>query len=155
MLKRSIKIYLASSFAYNDKQLTEQRKATMQLASDYLKLNKGITVYNPATMKIKNAWDYSMWDWGNLVFKKDKQHLDESDIVVFLSYGKENNAGSVWEVGYAYAKDKPIILVSMDPTQPESLMVVHSAYTCLKGLDSLLKYDFQHMPIHTIDVVES
>lgn len=149
------KIYLASSFAYNNKELTQHRKEIMKQASDYLTDHKQVDVYNPSTMKIEHAWDYSMWDWGNLVFQEDKKHLDESDIVVFLSYGKENNAGSVWEVGYAYAQKKPIILVSMKDDEPESLMVIHSAHACLKGLNELFEYNLEEMPRVKIDVIES
>ena len=148
-----MKIYLASSFAYEDKQLTETRKATMKQIQEYLE-SLGFTVYNPSTLKIPNAWDYSYWDWGQLVFEADYKEIDTCDLVVFVSYGKENNAGSVWEVGHAYGK-VPIIMVSMNPAQPESLMVVHSAHACVNGFEGLLNYDFKTMPRTRIDVVES
>jgi len=149
-----MKIYLASSFAYEDRALTEARKKTMAEAQAMLE-GKGFDVYNPSTLKIENAWDYSMWDWGDLVYQEDKKNVDSSDLVVMLSYGKENNAGSAWECGYAAGINKAVILVSMNPSQPESLMLVHSAHACLDGLDGLREYDFSNMPKMRIDRIES
>lgn len=137
-----MKIYLASSFAYEDKIKTTIRKCMMNLFKEFLE-KKGFSVYNPCELKIENAWDYSMYDWGQKVFEADKKEIDSSDCIVFISYGKENNAGSVWEVGYAYAKNIPIILVSIIPDTPESLMCIHSAHACLKGFEGLQNYDFE------------
>lgn len=148
------KIYLASSFAYADKDKTNDRKLTMQLFERHLNM-LGFEVYNPSKLKIENAWSYSMYDWGNLVFQEDKKALDECDFVVFISYGKENNSGSVWEVGYSYALNKKIIMVSMNENSPESLMVIHSCHACLKGFKEFLSYDFKSMPITKIDCIES
>ena len=75
-----MKVYLASSFAYTDRQKTEARKATMNLFEQNL-INRGIEVYNPSKLKIKNAWDYSMWDWGQLVFEADHKELDKCDLL--------------------------------------------------------------------------
>lgn len=163
MAKKVLEIYLACSFAYEDKNLTNERKDTMKEIQDYLEspefankysLDK-VNVYNPSTLKIKNAWDYSFWDWGNLVFEADRDHVNEADLIVFVSYGKENNAGSVWETGYAYSKNIPVILVSMNPDSPESLMVVHSAHACIDGISGLKQYDFNSMPKTRIERVES
>lgn len=149
-----IKVYLACSFAYSDRSKTNERKSIMDTAQALLE-SHNFSVYNPSHLKIENAWDYSMWDWGNLVFQRDKQELDDADFVIFISYGKENNAGAVWEVGYAYALGKKIITVSMDVDAPESLMIIHSSWACLDGLDGLYKYDFKTMPRLTIERTES
>jgi len=148
------KIYLASSFAYADREKTEERKAIMQQFESNL-IERGFIVYNPSKLKIPNAWDYSMWDWGQLVFEADYKELNNCDLVVFISYGKENNAGSAWEVGYAYAKNIPIIMVSMDKNSPESLMLLHSARACLAGFEEFINYDLSILPKTKIDVVES
>lgn len=149
-----MKIYIACSFACSDKAKTELRKAVMQGAEKIL-LDKNFTVYNPSKLKIENAWDYSMWDWGNLVFEEDKKQLDESDLIVFLSYGKENNAGAAWEIGYAYAKNKKVVVISLDKDVPESLMILHSAWTCMNSLQDLAEYDFTNLPRNKIERVES
>lgn len=149
-----INVYLASSFAYMDKDKTEERKSTMEIFQRHLNM-LGFEVYNPSKLKIENAWSYSMYDWGNLVFQEDKKQLDNCDFVVFISYGKENNAGSAWEVGYAYALGKKIIMVSMNDAAPESLMMIHSCHACIHGFKDFLNYDFASLPMTKIDCVES
>lgn len=149
-----MKIYIACSFAYKDRVKTSIRKETMEKCENILK-NRGFEIYNPSKLKIPNAWDYSMWDWGKMVFDADRAEIDTSDMVVFISYGKENNAGSVWEVGYAYAKNIPVIMISMNKDCPESLMLIHSAHTCLESLDQLKTYDFNSLPKYQIERVES
>lgn len=149
-----MKIYLACSFAYEDRELTQTRKTTMGLFQNHL-TDLGHEVYNPSQLKIENAWDYSMYDWGNLVFQADKKAIDDADLIIFISHGKENNAGSVWEVGYAYALGKKIIMISMNENSPESLMVIHSCHACLKGVEEFWNYDFDNMPKKEIDCVES
>lgn len=151
------KIYLACSFACEDKTICEKRKFWMQEAENILE-EKGFEVYNPSKLKIENAWDYSYWDWGNLVFQEDLKNLDECDMVVYLSYGKANNDGSVWEDAYAYAKGKPVLVVSMNPDSPESLMILHSAWACIDGIykhGGLYDYDFEEMPRTKIERIES
>lgn len=149
-----MKIYLACSFAYMDKRKTNKRKEILEVVERGLH-NKGYEVYNPSKLKIENAWDYSYWDWGQKVFDADVKALDEADLVIMLSFGKENNAGSAWECGYACGTNKKVILVSMNPDEPESLMMLHSAYACVKGLHGLDNYDFDTMPRTKIDVIES
>lgn len=151
------KIYLACSFAYADKEKTQERKNIMSDVADFLK-SKGHIVYNPSQLKIENAWDYTMYEWGKRVFESDVYTLDGADLVVFLSFGKENNAGSVWEVGYSYCNKTPIIVVSMNPDSPESLMVIQSATACLKGFEGLKNYDLDNIKSgynEIYDIVES
>ena len=151
---RTLKIYLACSFAYTNKELTNERKDMMNKIQEYLE-TKSFEVYNPSKLKIENAWDYSYWDWGDLVYQEDKKQLDSSNLVVFVSYGKENNAGSVWEVGYACGRNISVLLVSMNPDSPESLMTLHSAHACIDGFEGLKNYDFETMPRTKIERIES
>lgn len=163
MNKRIIKIYIASSFAYKDKHLTQERKTVMRWVQNYLQSELfhqrypsiELSVYNPSTLKIPNAWNYSYWDWGNLVYEEDKKQVDTADLIIFISYGKGNNDGSTWEVGYAYGKNIPILVVSMEPAQSESLMVLHSAHACVDGLEGLKSYNFELMPQTKIERIES
>ena len=138
-------IYLAASFAYEDKRKTEERKLIIEQAENILH-HKNLSVYLPQDLQIPNAWDYPSSEWGLMVFANDVVALDHCDIVVMLSFGKENNAGAAWEVGYAYAKKKKVIVVSMTD-EIESLMIQHGSYAQLKGLEQLEKYDFDKMPM--------
>jgi nucleoside 2-deoxyribosyltransferase len=147
-------IYLACSFACSDKDESKRRQNEMSRAEVILE-SYGLDVYVPSRLKIPNAWDYSERDWGLMVFANDLHSLDISDIVVFLSYGKKNNNdGSAWECGYAFAKGKKVIVVSMS-TDTESLMVMHGSYAQLDGLDGLEQYDFKKMPRTQLERRES
>lgn len=139
-----MKIYLACSFAYKDRNKTEARKQVMRLVKQNL-ADKGFDVYNPSELVIENAWDYTMHEWGRLVFEADHQALDSCDAVVFLSFGKENSSGAVWEIGYAYGKNIPIVMVSMANGDAESLMCIHSARAVLNGLDGFFAYDLNSL----------
>lgn len=144
-------IYLAASFAYQDKEKTKERKDIIEAAATIL-VQKGFQVYVPHALKIPNAWDYPEDEWGLMVFANDLVFLNNAQIVVMLSFGKENNAGAAWEVGYAYSQGKKIIVVSMTD-ESESLMVLHGSYAQVKGLDGLTKYDFESLPVTRLEHV--
>ena len=137
------RVYLAASFAYTDKEQTKKRCEAIDEVVMTLKL-KGLDVYVPHEMKIPNAWAHTMQEWGLMVFSRDVAEIDKSDSVVMLSWGKENNAGAAWEVGYAFAKGKKVVVVAMSEA-PQSLMVLHGSYAQVKH-ENLFDYDFDTMP---------
>jgi nucleoside 2-deoxyribosyltransferase len=48
------------------------------------------------------------------IFQKDLQRLDWAEAVVAIMDGPDPDSGTSWECGYAYARDKPTILVRTD-----------------------------------------
>lgn len=67
--------------------------------------------------------------------------IESSDLIVVITNGKD--VGTMWEAGYAFAVDKPIIYVWVDrlPGQKFNLMLAASgavAYSMIE-LDELLK----------------
>ncbi len=108
-------------------------------------IEKGYDVYAPWTMKIQRAWDYPNKDWGLMVFTVDLQHLEECDIVVVLSYGRYSTTGTAWEQGYAYARDKRILVVEMN-TNIQSIMIANGCNASVKGLLGLSNYDLDNFP---------
>lgn len=114
-----MKIYLASPF-FNQKQ----RENVEQVASVYRGL--GYEVFVPMEHTIPNAWDLPNHQWANAVFRTDVNAIQECDIVVAIVYGMEDDAGTSWEIGYAYGINKPVNLLLMNETT-YSLMVVQSA----------------------------
>lgn len=136
------RIYLAASFAYKDKKKTESRKKVIEEIADIL-IKKGNEVYVPHQHKIPNAWDMSMTEWSRRVFLMDKESLDEADVVLFLSFGKENNAGAVWECGYAFGKSIPVVTVRMTD-DVESLMVTGGSRAVINRA-CLNDYDFDEL----------
>ncbi len=49
-----------------------------------------------------------------LIFKKCVEGVDSSDIVVAVLDGVDVDSGTAWEIGYAYAKDKPVVGLRTD-----------------------------------------
>ena len=106
---------------------------------------KGYDVYAPWMMKIPYAWDYPNKDWGLMVFTVDLQHLEECDIVVVLSYGRYSTTGTAWEQGYAYARDKKILVVEMNDSI-QSIMIANGCNASVVGLTGLSNYDLDNFP---------
>lgn len=137
-----MKTYIAASFAYEDKNKTNLRKQQIEEVVSKIKLNT--TFYIPHQLKIPNAWDISLEEWSRKVFEHDIEALNESDLVIFISYGKENNAGSVWECGYAYAKNIPVVVIKMTE-DVESLMISNTARAIIRESE-IEDYDFTTLP---------
>ena len=149
-------IYVAASFAYADKNKTEERKRLIKEVVDKIKTYLPGEYYLPQELKIENAWDYSLEDWGRLVYIEDLMKLKTADIVIFISFGKENNAGAVWEIGFAAGMNcilaaseahsgwKNIIMIKMN-NEPESLMVTNSVNTIITK-DEIDTYDWKLRP---------
>ena len=141
-----MKVYVAASFAYSDKDKTAQRKQDIEGIVNKIKTKyvDCFDFYLPHQLKIVNAWDYSLETWANMVFTHDIEALNDSDLVIFISYGKENNAGAVWECGYAFAKQIPVIVIKMTD-YIESLMVTSSAHAIITQ-NEISQYDFYKLP---------
>ena len=133
------RIYLASPFFSND-----NRQNAMD-ATEIIR-SRGYSVYLPLEHKILNAWDYPNYQWGKMVFQNDVDAINNSDIVVVLSYGRESTAGTNWEAGYAYGIGKDVIVVEMPQVKLMSLMLANGRVATLKSIEDLKLYDFEHMP---------
>ena len=141
-----MKIYIAASFAYADKKSTEAAQQIIMTVAYGLR-NRGFDVFVPHEHKLPNAWDLSNHDWGMAVYGMDVNALEESDVVVALSQGKQfNQDGFALECGYACGRGKRVILLSLRPEMVESIMITSAAYTWLNDINELLNYDFDEMP---------
>ena len=139
-----MKIYIASSFAYQDKKIANERKKKIEEAANLLR-NRGFDVYVPHEHTIDHAWDYPNKDWGLMGFAVDIQHLEECDAVVVLSYGRHSTTGTAWEQGYAYARNKKILIVEMNDSI-QSIMIANGSNASVKGLIGLKNYDLDRFP---------
>lgn len=146
-----MKIFLASSFAYVDPQVSALRKEAIIRAADILK-RRGFDVYVPHLNEVENAWEMSNYDWAMAVASEDKTEILQSDTVVLLTYGKEkNNAGVSFESGfvdgvnlYRVSKgEKPIRLVLVKMNEEiESLMMWSASTLQIRGVEALETLDF-------------
>lgn len=118
-------------------------RANAAIAEETL-IEKGFEVYCPWKIHVPHAWEYPNTEWGLMVFMADMIELDKADMVVVLSYGRAGTCGTAWEQGYAYAKEKKIIMVEMTD-EIQSIMMANGRYATVKGLIGLSEYDFNEM----------
>ena len=155
-------IYVAASFCYEDRAKTSQRKYLIEKVVERVKKFLPGDYYLPHQLTIPNAWDISLEEWAKAVYDHDICALDDADLILFISFGKENNAGAAWEVGYAigqrdignyYASEyefeptlwnKKIICIKMTD-EPESLMIANSVNTIIKESE-IESYDWKELP---------
>src|SRR3989344_5512321 len=84
--------------------------------------------------------DAGLYDNGDskIFFDKNKEALDECDIVIAYLDWKGISSGTAWEIGYAYAKNVPIIALAEDPeTLKESYRICVMNFNSVKVVGSL------------------
>lgn len=133
------KVYLAASLSQDKRETTEKVRQIL--------LKKGFDVYNPVDNFIPNAWDYPNTEWGLMVFTNDITAINNSDIIVAVSYGRiDDTGGTCWEIGYAFGIGKKVVVVEMNQSVPISLMIANGSYARVNGLNGIEGYDFDAMP---------
>ena len=134
-----MKIYLASPF-FNDKELYNYKKVL-----DILK-TKNLEVYAPLQNEISRE-NKTKEQWAIQTFSKDIEEIKKADAVVMLFYGLYSDSGTSWECGYAFAIEKPVVVVHLHEGK-SNCMINCGSYSNLKGLQELENYDFNKMPIY-------
>ena len=134
-----MRIYLASPF-FNDKELYYYKKVLNILEK------KNLTVYAPLKNEISRE-NKTKEQWAKLTFSKDVEEINKADAVVMLFYGLYSDSGTSWECGYAFATNKPVVVVHLHEGK-SNCMINCGSYSNLKGLQELENYDFDKMPIY-------
>ena len=120
-----MKIYLAGPVV-SDIALTKS-----QMNSLYDRLLKEFPkedIYRPGLHKVPNEWGITMEMWGQCVFTMDVIAIDNADCIVLCNFGRNGaSAGTAWECGYAFAKNKKILVGNMPGSENSSLMVIGCA----------------------------
>ena len=77
------------------------------------------------------------------IFKKDFSGLDKCDILVAVLNGLELDSGTAWEIGYAYAKDIPVVALVEDKKTIDKdfriCVMCHNSVEMVEGLEELKK----------------
>ena len=108
----------------------------------------GHEVYSPMELKIPNAWDISNREWAKKVYDNDINELNKADVIVCIYRGFKfaGGTGTAWELGYARAKNKDVIVLCTDITSKQSLMIINSAIVVMPELGAdicLLSFQIQ------------
>ncbi|MBQ3494480.1 MAG: nucleoside 2-deoxyribosyltransferase [Clostridia bacterium] len=133
-----MKIYLASPF------FRGEERPNVEKARDILQ-SRGFDVFVPMEHKIENGENLPNDVWAKAVFEMDKNAIDECDVLVCLYYGLYSDSGTAWEVGYAVAKRKKVIVVHIDTVQESSLMVSSCADANLRNINELQTIDIKKL----------
>ena len=98
------KIYLASPFftPYEEDLV----KATAA------RLRERFDVFVPMEHTAEGDVEVGDAAWGEEIFAIDKDGILGADFVVALDHGFTSDAGTAWEIGFAYALGKPVYVVS-------------------------------------------
>lgn len=129
------RVYLASPF-FNDIEVAILEQVEGILAQ------KGLNVFSPFRNNIEGV-EVGSRQWSIETFMKDIKYIKWSEIVVGIYHGNYSDSGTAWELGYAFATDKPVILVHVG--ENSNLMVHEGAHANIT-LDELKNYDFDKLP---------
>lgn len=131
------KVYIASPL------FTERQRVNVNDVADFWKtIHQFDIIYKPQDFKVPNAWELGNTEWADAVEAEDRLHLDSADTVIGILYGMNGDDGTAWEIGYASAKGKKIVLVFMNEGGTYSLMMknitdvkfLRQSCPCIDGL---------------------
>lgn len=154
-MNKKNRIYLAGPF-FNEQQV--KRLDDIQVL---LEQNETIgDIFRPASAEYTDA-KVGSFEWQSAVFKHDINNINVSDVVVaMLDYKMEENepepdSGTVWECGYAFANNIPVVAVRNASDLPLNLMLAGSLTAFFNGKENVQKikdYDFNQLMTRYEDV---
>ena len=131
------KVYLASPF-FDNAELERVDKVKEILDS------KGLEVFSPKEHQNEHL-EFGSIEWRKATFENDVKHIDWCDVVVaIICKGNYDDSGTAWELGYAYATNKPVVLVNITG-ETINLMIADSIHALITSYDELREYDFEKM----------
>ncbi len=131
------KVYLASPF-FDDAELERVDKVKVILDL------KGLEVFSPKEHQNEHL-EFGSIEWRKATFENDVKHIDWCDVVVaIICKGNYDDSGTAWELGYAYATNKPVVLVNITG-ETINLMIADSIHALITSYDQLKEYDFEKM----------
>ncbi len=129
------RVYLASPF-FNEEEVANLSRAERILRE------KGLYVFSPREHEVREE-NVGKPSWSLETFTNDIRGIDSCDLVVALYYGNYSDSGTSWEIGYAFASHKPIVVVHFGDSS--NLMIHEGCHCNLMSLDELAAYDFHEL----------
>lgn len=89
-------------------------------------------------------------EWQMATFREDVSGINASDIVVALydPTPKNSDPGVLWEIGYAYGLNKPVILVLPDDCQTDLNLMPALGATAVIAVKDLASFNFDQPHLH-------
>lgn len=114
---KKTKVYLAAPW-FTEKQEEIYNKVVRQL-----RRNPMFELLLPRDFVMEDGHAMPNDEWALAVYNHDKSLLDKADFVYAIDWGFNSDAGTAWEIGYACAKNKPVIIVRPREVDVASLMI--------------------------------
>ena len=131
------KIYLASPF-FNSEETNK-----LEIVKTILR-DKGLDVFVPNEHQNPQL-EFGSLEWRAATFKSDVDAIDNCDVMVAVNcQGNYDDAGTMWEIGYAFAKGIPVVLFN-NTGKTINLMIADSLHSLLTSYDELQEYDFDKL----------
>ncbi len=138
---RTVRVFIASPF-FDQEQLER-----IQRLENALTRNPYVAEFYSARFHQNQQYPWGSKGWRKVVFKLDLYYLRRADVVVAIHdyKGLCTDSGTAFELGYAFAFQKPIILIK-EKTSVPNLMLIESLHAYLTKADDIASYDFHRMP---------
>ena len=131
------KIYLASPF-FNSEETNK-----LEIVKTILR-DKGLDVFVPNEHQNPQL-EFGSLEWRAATFKSDVDAIDNCDVMVAINcQGNYDDAGTMWEIGYAFAKGIPVVVFN-NTGKTINLMIANSLHSLLTSYDELQEYDFDKL----------
>ena len=131
------KIYLASPF-FNSEETNK-----LEMVKTILR-DKGLDVFVPNEHQNPQL-EFGSLEWRAATFKSDVDAIDNCDVMVAINcQGNYDDAGTMWEIGYAFAKEIPVVVFN-NTGKTINLMIADSLHSLLTSYDELQEYDFDKL----------
>ncbi|WP_407708483.1 nucleoside 2-deoxyribosyltransferase [Bacillus altitudinis] len=141
-----MRVYLASPF-FSDEQLN-----TVKRVEEALEQNDTVSEYFSPRQQQLDHIPFGTPEWSREIFKNDVNYIDWADVVVgvidfdgkTVLHGETHghvDSGTAWELGYAFATRKPVILIH-EKGGIVNLMISESCQAYLQNVEALTHYDF-------------
>ncbi|TPR13814.1 nucleoside 2-deoxyribosyltransferase [Apilactobacillus timberlakei] len=134
-------LYLASPF-FDDEQIDRISRIETALAKN----NTVNSVFSPRKSEVKDC-EVGTKQWSKKVFKLDTDEIKKADaIIAIIDYVEDNvDSGTAFEIGYAKAINKPIIIFH-EKDNNVNLMLSNSSIAYLTKVEEVKNYDFNNLP---------
>lgn len=150
MTANKVKVYLASPF-FNEEQIERVERVEKALeANPFVE-----AFFSPRKDQLEHL-PFGSKEWAEAIYQNDVKHVQWADVIVaVLDYDGDTelhgvrhghvDSGTSFEVGYAIAAKKPVILVH-EKGGIVNLMLSQSCQAYLNQAEAVKEYDFSTMP---------
>jgi nucleoside 2-deoxyribosyltransferase len=135
---RPVNIYLASPF-FNEEQLDRVQRVEEALAKNPTVAE----VFSPRLHQFEE-FEFGSKQWREATFNNDVKHILWADVIVAVHDfdDKYTDSGTAWEMGFARAYVKPVVMLQEKQGVPVNLMLAESIHAYFTSVAEIEAYDF-------------